>query len=225
MPLARAALVVGGLLLAGCGLSTQVRPTPKGLLIAEASIGGPAVRLGGAPVPLPLSTVGVAWGFSEKSDLSAHMHLTTLIAQRVAGFDVGGSWLLLDVAGIRPALCFGWRGYVFTDFSSGALGFFDTALTASWNLSHRFVPFVTVATQLSSVGLALDVSPAVGVQIRFQRFSLQAEVRWYAPNQDARGAAADWLSPYKRGAIGLVLGGRYALADGLLADPPPEVDH
>ena len=196
----RASCLIGGLLLAGCGLSTQVRPTPKGVLVGEASVGGPAVLLGGAPVPLPLSTVGVSWGFTDKSDLSTHMHLTTLLAQRIAGFDVGGSWLFVEPSGLRPALCFGWRGYVFTDFSSAALGFFDTAVTASWNLSRRFVPFVTVAAQLSSLGLAVDFSPAVGVQIRFARFSLQAEVRWFAPNQNARGAAAEWLSPYKRGA-------------------------
>ena len=175
--------------------------------------------LGGAPVPLPLSTVGVAWGFTDKSDLSTHMHLTTLLAQKVAGFDVGGSWLFVEPSGVRPALCFGWRGYVFSDFNSAALGFFDTTVTASWNLSRRFVPFVSITAQLSSLGLAVDFSPAVGAQIRFQRFTLQVDLRWFAPNQDARGAAAEWLSPYKHGAIGLVLGGRYALADGLLADP------
>jgi hypothetical protein len=189
------------------------------LLVAEAAIGGPAVLVGGAPLPLPLSTIGVSWGFSERSDLSTHMHLTTLIAQKIAGFDVGGSWLFAEGARARPAMVFGWRGYVFTDFSSGALGFFDAALTASWNVSRRFVPFVSVVAQLSSLGLAVDFSPAIGVQIRFARFTLQAELRWFAPNQDARGAAPEWLSPYKRGAIGLVLGGRYALADGLLADP------
>jgi len=208
-----------GLLGFGCGLSTQVRPTPRGVLVVEASVGGPAAITGGVPVPVPLSTIGVSWGFTQRSDLSTHLHLTTLIAQKVAGFDVGGSWLMLETKGARPGLTFGWRGYLFTDFESPALGFVDASLTASWNLSRRFVPFISVTTQLSSLGLAVDVSPAVGVQLRFSRFSLQAEVRYFAPNQDARGAAVAWLSPYKRGAVGLVIGGRYALADGLLANP------
>ncbi len=216
----RARVVAVGLLLAGCGLSTQVRPTPKGVLVAEASVGGPAALLGGAPVPLPLSAIGVAWGFSAKSDLSTHLHLTTLIAQRVAGFDVGGSWQFVEPANLRPALVLGWRGYVFTDFRSSALGFFDAGLTASWNASRRFIPFVSVVAQLSSLGPAVDFSPAVGVQIRFARFSLQAELRWFGVMQDARKASVEWLSPYKHGAVGLVLGGRYALAEGLLADPP-----
>ena len=207
-------------MLSGCGLSTQVRPTPKGVLVAEASVGGPAALLGGAPVPLPLSAVGVSWGFSDRSDLSTHLHVTTLIAQKVAGFDVGSTWLIGEAAGIRPAVSFGWRGYLFTDFDSEALGFVDTGLTASWNLSRRLVPFVNVIAQLSSLGLAVDVSPAIGTQIRFSRFTLQVELRWFAPNRNARGASVEWLSPYKFGAVGLVLGGRYALADGLLADPP-----
>ena len=214
----RAAVFPMVVVLAGCGLSTQVRPTPKGVLVAEASIGGPAARLSGVPVPLPMSAVGVAWGFGPKSDLSAHTHLTTLFAEHLAGFDAGGSWLMLDWAGLRPALCFGWRGYVFTDFKSSALGYLDAALTASWTVG-RFVPFVSFAAQVSSLGLAVDFAPSLGTQIRFSRFTFIAEVRWYAPTQDVRSASVAWLSPFKQGAIGLVLGGRYALADGLSPAP------
>lgn len=208
--------VLALVLLTGCGLATQVRPTPKGVLVAEASIGGPAVIEGGAPLPLPLSAVGVSWGFGDRSDLSTHFHVTTLVAQKLAGFDVGGSWLALEADGARPALTVGWRGYVFTDFHSGAIGLFDGSLAASWNLSRRVVPFVSLVGQLSAP-LQLDFAPAVGAQFRFQRFTLQAELRWFAPTQDARGAAVKWLSPYKQGAVGLVISGRYALADGLIA--------
>ena len=207
---------VAAVVLSGCGLSTQVRPTPRGVLVAEASVGGPGAILDGAPVPIPMSAVGVSWGFGPKSDLSAHTHITTLLAQRVAGFDVGGSWLVFDGGGARPALCFGGGGYLFSDFRSSALGFVDAALTASWVMG-RFVPFVSFATQLSSSGLAVDFAPAIGTQVRFSRFTLALEVRWYAPTQDTRGAAVQWLSPLQRGAIGLVLGGRYALTDGLTA--------
>ncbi len=213
----RAALFPVVVVLAGCGLSTQVRPTPRGVLVAEASVGGPAVRVSGVPVPLPLSAIGVSWGLGPKSDLSTHVHVTTLLAQHVAGFDGGGSWLFLDPLGARPALCFGWRGSVFTDFKSDALGYLDGAVTASWAVG-RFVPFVSLAAQLSTLGLAVDFAPAVGTQIRFSRFTLQAELRWYAPNRDARGSSVEWLSIFKQGALGLVLGGRYALADGLIAD-------
>lgn len=209
-------MAVAVLCATGCGLSTQVRPTPKGVLVAEVSVGGPAAITGGVPVPVPLSAVGVTWGFTDRSDLSTHFHVTTLLAQKLAGFDVGGSWLAFDASGLRPALCVGWRGYVFTDFHSGALGFVDGSLALSWNVSRRFVPFVSVVAQLGSP-LTVDFAPAVGAQIRFQRFTLQAEVRWFAPSQDARGAAVAWLSPYKQGAVGFVLGGRYALADGLVA--------
>lgn len=205
-----------GVFASGCGLSTQVRPTPKGFLVAEASVGGPAAITGGVPVPVPLSAAGVSWGFGDRSDLSTHVHITSLLAQKLAGFDVGGSWLGLEADGLRPALCVGWRGYVFTDFRTGALGIFEGSLAASWNASKRFVPFVSLVAQLSSP-LALDFAPAVGTQIRFQRFTLQVELRWFAPNQDARGASVKWLSPFKQGAVGLVIGGRYALADQLIA--------
>ncbi len=200
---------------AGCGLTTQVRPTPKGEVRAEVGVGGPAALLGGAPVPLPLSAAGVAWGFGEASDLSAHVHLTTLLAASTPGFDVGGSWLAREQAGAVPALCLGWRAYVFTDFHSGALGFADLSLAASWQATRRLRPYAAVALQLGSAQLTADWGISLGTQIALGRHGLQVELRWFAPNNDVRGAAVEWLSPFKRGAIGLVLGGQVAFAEGI----------
>ena len=202
----RAALL---LLVTGCGLTTQVRPTPKGTLVAELSVGGPAAVVG-APIPLPLSALGVAWGVLDRADLSVHTHLTTLAAAKLFGLDVGTAVAALQQAGAVPALTIGTRLYLFTDFATGTLGFYEASLAASWDVG-RFRPFVAVATQLDTQALAFDVAPALGTEIRFGRFTLVAELKWYAPNRNARFSSVPWLSPFGRGAIGLVLGGRYAV--------------
>lgn len=194
-------------LASGCGLSTQVRPTPKDTVAVQAAVGGPAALVG-APVPLPLAAAGVAWGFHERADLSAHTHLTTLAAARLFGLDVGLSWLALAPREKAPALTVGLRGYAFTDFASGTLGFYEASLAASWDVG-RWRPFAALAVQLDTQALLWDVAPAVGTELAFGRFVLVAELKWFAPNRDARFSSLKWLAPFGRGALGLVIGGRY----------------
>lgn len=196
------------MLAAGCGLSTQVRPTPKDVVAVQASVGGPMANVG-APIPLPFAAVGAAWGFHERADLSAHTHLTTLAASKLFGLDLGLSWLALAQRESIPALTLGLRLYTFTDFNTGTLGFYEGSLAASWDVGSRYRPFVALASQFDAQALQWDIAPAAGCEFRFGRFSLVAELKWYAPTRDATVASVPWVAPFGRGAIGLVLGGRY----------------
>lgn len=195
----------------GCALNTQVRPTPKGTLALHGSVGGPMANVG-APIPLPLAAVGVGWGFHERADLSAHTHLTTLAASKLFGLDVGLSWLALAQRDRVPALTAGFRLYTFTDFNTGTLGFYEGSLAASWDVGARYRPFVALATQFDAQALQWDIAPAAGCEFRFGNFTLIAELKWYAPSRDARLSSVPWVAPFGRGALGLVIGGRYELA-------------
>jgi hypothetical protein len=200
-------VVVFLMLTTGCGLVTQVRPTPHKTLAVQLAVGGPIANVG-APVPLPLGTLGAAWGFHPRADLSAHAHLTTLFLSRVLGVDLGGSVLALEQREGVPALTAGVRGYLFTDFKSAALGFLESSLAASWDVG-RFRPFVAVALQLDLQALQFDFAPAVGTEIRFGRFTLVVDLKWYAPTRDTTVASVPWVGLGGRGALGLMLGGRY----------------
>lgn len=197
-------LVVVAAALAGCGLPTHVRPVPKGQLAAEVSVGGPAALLGGAPVPLPLSAVGARYGASEQVDVSAHLQVTTMAAMRVFAMDVGATALLLEEAGARPALAFSARSYLWTDFRAAGLAF-DGTLAASWTFRDWLRPYVSFTGYVDALQGAVHASPAVGLELRLGRFVVGPELRWYAPETRAAGAAVDWLSPGGQGALGLVL--------------------
>ena len=185
--------------LAGCGLTSQVRPTPKGQLSIQGAIGGPAANVG-VPVPLPMAAVGAGWGVHERADLSAHTHLPTLLAARFFGADVGVGWLVIPQDRWGPAVTLGVRGYAFTDFSTATLGFYELSGAASWDYG-RYRPFVSFIAQLDA--------QALGAEIAFGRFTLIAELRWYAPGRNARVASVPWASMFGQGALGLVIGGRY----------------
>ena len=162
----------------------------------------------GVPVPLPLSSLGAAWGFHRRADLSVHTHLTTLALSAVFGLDLGLSVALLETREVRPALTWGLRGYLFTDFRSSTQGFYESSLAASWDVGV-VRPFVAVALQLDTQALQFDFAPALGAEVSLGRFTLVVDLKWYAPSRSTRASSAPWVSVFGQGALGLVLGGRY----------------
>lgn len=194
--------------LAGCGLNAHVRPVPKGTLAVEAAVGGPAVLLSGAPVPLLLSTVGARYGLVDRLDISVHTHITTLAAFKLFGLDLGLGWLVFDQKGAWPALDLSARFYLFTDFVQ-AQSAAEVSASVSWLLGEHVMPYATFTVYVDALSGAAHLAPGVGVEFRVGRFAIIPELRWYAPETSARGASVEWLSPGKQGAIGLVLGGRF----------------
>ena len=138
----------------GCGLTTQVRPVPRGTWAAEAAVGGPLVRLGG-PLPVPLSTAGVRYGVAEHADVAAHAHLTSLTFG-VAGLDVGGAWLALEQVGARPALTLGGRLYGFAQVLPGRATsprvYLEGAPTVSYLLGGRWLTYASASGLVQFAG-------------------------------------------------------------------------
>jgi hypothetical protein len=196
------------ILSSGCGLNAHVRPLPKGTVAVEAAVGGPAVLLSGAPVPLLLSTVGARVGLVDRLDVSLHTHITTLAAFKLFGLDLGVGWLVFDQRGFWPALDLSARFYLFTDFQQ-AQSAAEVSASVSWLLGEHVMPYLTFTVYVDALAGTAHLAPGIGAEFRVGRFAIIPEVRWYAPETSARGASVEWLSPGKQGAIGLVLGGRF----------------
>lgn len=203
-----ASLLTASLLAGGCGLTTHVRPVPKGALVAEASVGGP-IALVGAPVPLPLTSVGASYGLHERLAVHGHLQPTPLLLG-VLGADAGLTGLLLEEEGWRPALAATGQGYVYTDFGRTAAWWFaDASLTASWLLDGRWLPYATLTGQADFLNGLVTVAPGVGAQVLLGPWALQAEARLYAPTRRTDVSAVPYVSAGGRGAFGLVLGASY----------------
>ena len=191
----------------GCGLNAHVRPVDKGTVAIEAAVGGPAVLLSGAPVPLLLSTVGARVGLIDRLDISLHTHVTTLAAFGLFGLDLGLGWLVFEQKGLRPALDLSARFYVFTDFVQ-AQSAVEVSGSASWLVGEHVMPYLTFTVYVDALAGAAHLAPGIGAEFRIGRFAIIPEIRWYAPETSTRGASVPWLSP-GYGAFGLVLGGRF----------------
>jgi hypothetical protein len=203
----RAALLVLVLLAAsGCGLATHVRPTPKGQLELEAAVGGPAASVNGVPVIVPLSTVGASYGVIDRLDVSAHLHLTSLLL-RTAGLDIGATGLLVEQTD-WPAVAITLRGYGFTDFASGFQPNAELAITGSYRFWEVFLAYATVGAFGDYQGIGHGTA-AIGAQLRLEHWSFQLEGRWYDITYDSRFGSVEWLSVQGRGSTGLTLGASY----------------
>ncbi|MCI0573936.1 MAG: hypothetical protein L0Y66_24655 [Myxococcaceae bacterium] len=195
-------------LLTGCGVATHVRPVPKGAWVAEASVGGPLVQLG-APVPLPLSSVGATYGLLEGLSVHGHLQPSPLLFGAL-GADAGATVLLLPEAGAVPALAATGQASVVTDFGRTAAWWYaDTSLTASWLLGGRWMPYATVTGQVDFLNGQFQLAPGAGAQLLLERWTLQAEARLYAPGRRTDVSAVPYVTAGGRGAFGLVLGASY----------------
>ncbi len=194
---------------AGCGHVAHVRPVPPGTLRAEAAVGGP-LAMAGAPIPLPLSTVGARYGLLPRWDIGAHAHVTALVALGTAGLDVETNALALEEAGAIPAVSFTARAYAFTDFRSALQLSWELGATASRTLSERWLVYANVVRQQQYDG-AGPWSVAIGGRLALAPAGIQLEVRLFDVFQPTAGSSVPWLSPFRYGALGVVIGADHEL--------------
>lgn len=210
----RGFLIGGGLLLlvlaSACGHVSSVRPVPKGSFQPEIQGGGPIADVTSSlTLPLPATTIGGRYGLSDRFDVSAHAHATSLIF-RVAGVDVGSTYLALEQEGWRPALSVGGRLYGFLSWKSWepwvALEAYGSA---SWKVRELLMPYVSASALVQFAGAPPLASIGAGTELMLGDFGLQLEARWYAPYANSQYVVVDWWSVGNWGAWGAVFGVRY----------------
>lgn len=203
--------LAAALLLVGCGHMAKLRPTPRGQVAAELTLGGPFAKVSSLVIPLPLTTVGASVGVADHLDLSAHFHPTAAVF-KIAGLDVGAAWQPLLQKGAIPAVTLAGRLYGFTNFVSGFQPYLELGATGSYKLAERFSPYLNVTTLIQTNAVPL-LAVGAGVEVEFGRFALQAEFRWFSPNRNTYFNAVEWQSIGGLGAVGALLGVRYTFGE------------
>jgi hypothetical protein len=212
-------LAVALVALSGCGTAHTARPLGKGNTAVNVSLGGPFAEVGGATVPIPLPTVGVKHGVSERNDLYASWQVLPAIMGSFA-FDVGGSWYFLDQRKALPGLSTALTLHsLFNEHDAWFAA--DTQLIASWLLHPRhllylgfhltFVPIEGEVMQTSPV----HFSPLLGGEVRLgkhKRFGLGLELKWLDPWVDTEMGIVDYVGT--RGGLCLSGGFNFYLGDG-----------
>ena len=176
------------------------------------------VLFGGAPVPLPVTTVGVAHGLTDLVDVHAELH-PTAAAFGVAGATAGAA--VHPLPSHRSALTF---GASFNGFGNGGDAVLFTDLWVSGG--GRVARWLWLGGGLHN-GLRLAGSSSLREQTAWaptlfglasfslsRRVALDVEVRWYAMSTCARCLAPDYVSLGDAGSLGLLLGVSYQFDGG-----------
>ena len=193
-----AILAAAFILLTGCGTAHTARPLGQGNTAIVTSLGGPIADLG-ATVPVPMPTLGIKHGLTDRHDIYADWHvMPTLLGN--AAFDVGGSWYFLDQDKGRPGLST--AATVIAAWNSKDLWLAaDTQLTASWRLHPRHLIYLGfhllfVPVQSDSMNSApVHFAPMLGGEVRLGKnrgFGLGLEVKWADPWKDTDFMIVDY---------------------------------
>lgn len=202
------------LLTLACSASHGVRPVGQGNHAAELSVGGPVARLGGKPIPVPLSTVGWRYGVHDRSDVHLRVQPTSAALGIWAG-DVGVSWMFAEQDGRRPAVVSEASLYLAGN-DAGLRAYGELETLASWKLGERghlvyggadlvLQPARTNADYLPTRRVL--AGPVLGARwMATQRLGVATAVTWWEPWSDTEPLTAHYYSPGKQGALSLELG-------------------
>lgn len=213
------------LLLLACSTIHGVKPVGEGNTEVNLSLGGPIAEVFGAPIPIPLSTVGVTYGVTDRLDVHGAFHPTAALLQGVVEAEVGASYQFLPNHGAVPRLMgdltlLGAGGDVAEGEPKGGFRLYlQPSFTASWDwgknkrqttytaLTCFFQPFPTVhAVGAWAVGQRWGMGP---------RFHLDTELKWIAPYASTLNLVPRYYGIGNQGALSFQLGFGYIFGKGV----------
>jgi hypothetical protein len=202
------------LALSGCAASRAIAPLERGTAAVTASVGGPMFAFGGTPLPTPISTVGVAYGATERTTVHASLHPTGLALFGIFGLDAGAAYELAPPSGARPRLMTDLTLSAFAGDTApdgapfGVRVFPEASVIASWDLGRRaHHPYVGLDLFTEPYPTpAAYLSPVAGGQIWLGRVGLQLEGKWIAPYTRNLPSFVEWIGPAHQGALSVQLG-------------------
>ena len=229
-------LGLGALLFApACSTTRALAPLAKGQHGLTASFGGPFVDYGGAPIPLPLTSVGYRYGIDGKSDVHASVYATQAALFGVGGFDVGVSRELVDADGARPRVMLDTNHHLFFgdlepgDPKGGVVYLPDVSGVLTWDLGasetpHRLYVGATTTFDVQNKGKPW-LTPYIGTELRASKMvGVQLEAAIFGATVPTRFLNPVWYGIDEHGAIVARLGlNVYLPQKGTQAQAPADV--
>ena len=199
-----------------CSTVRVIKPLGKGVTDVSFSAGGPIIGLGNLVLPIPMSSLSVSHGVSDKMSLYGGLHLTSLLFG-VGHIDAGMAYGFIAPKGLIPGV-------------QTSLGFH--AMLDKWESQFRLYPQVNAHAYWNSKnqkhtyyfglenwfelsrnaadGLTQETVyiPTIylGDKIEGKKLNWNIEVKYVAPNYKNNYVVVDYKGLGTRGAFGLNIG-------------------
>ncbi len=215
-----AAVLLAGLLVAGCGTMSTVRVLRRGESALTFSCGGPVARYLKVNAPMPYAVVRYGYGLTDRVGLGVADHLVPLAYRRI-GMQADLTYRLTDQRGWIPGVGIAGGFLLISGLRSDSRVHPEFEASASYRLGDRFLTYVGIqgllqlAPNRDSLTPTCIWAPVLGGDLRLnRRLSVALETKWYAPFAKTSPRTIEYLMPIAgRGAVGFVLGVSYAFVN------------
>lgn len=210
--------------LAGCAPVHAVRPIGKGAASIDASLGGPVAKVFGAPLPVPLTTLGATYGATATTDVHVAFHPTAAAMFGVGAGEIGVSQQLLAPQGARPRLMvdltlIGAGG----DREANALPdgafrlFIQPTATVGWDWGKQkkqtfytgVLGFFEPSDELYALG-----GWVLGNRFGVGRSHVDVELKWIDPWENTVNIVPEFVAPGNQGAVEVQFGYGFTFGGG-----------
>ena len=202
------------ILLASCNTTRVVKPLEKGETRIVVDFGGPVVG-----IPLPLSSISLAHGISEKLTVFGGVHTTTLIYHSLQ-FDLGANYSFLETQKWQPGISGSLILNPIIDFRVGNSSIFpETAFNFYWQLRKKHIPFIGLTNWYDVAKGTVELEkgklmhPAfyLGYNYEGEKWIFGVEAKWLNFNKTLFIPQIEQTTIGGKGAVGLYFKAAYRI--------------
>ncbi|MEI8256164.1 MAG: hypothetical protein WCJ30_10885, partial [Deltaproteobacteria bacterium] len=208
-----------------CATTHLARPVGRGQTRISLSAGGPLAQVGGATIPVPMATVGIAHGLSDAVDVHADFHpFSWIFSPGDGSIGVLGGTMGLAV---HPIPLGNGNGRHWLTLGADVLGFtnrLDAELLTNLWIAGSIDPtwWLSLAAGLHNTIVVASTNgyqsrrspylPTLFAQIALRpsrRVSIDVEARWYGFSENSVNLVPAYVGLGDLGALGVLFGVHY----------------
>jgi hypothetical protein len=209
-------LVMSCLIAIACNPTRIVQPIPKDQVLVGANFGGPGIMLGSAPLPIPLTSIYTAYGFSETTTAFFSLH-TTAMSFGVFQTDLGFTRQLLAPSKFMPGISVSPIANMMFDKWEHKFSLYPQLdINAYWNYgSKKNMVYTSLNNWFELRSKRAHAEPqlthwlpsvGIGHQWNNKKYNIQCELKYVAPTEKNTEIVVDYISPGSFGALGFYFG-------------------
>jgi hypothetical protein len=202
-----------------CTTQRIVKPLDRGTSQVQANFGGPLIGFAGTTIPIPLTSVGYAYGVTDSLTIHTGLQLTNIAYQNLH-YDVGATYGFLKPNGWAPGISSSISLNYLRDFRQGNQRIYPQ-LDANlfWDYGERHFMYLGTTNWIE---MSSNLAHNEPIESRFlsgiqfgntfstPKWNYTIESKWLAPTRNSNDLTVDYktysIGGERKGAVGLYFG-------------------